>query len=215
MEEQFTRVENDAVTSRGRRSLLKGAAWSVPAVAVAAAAPMAAASTTTPTCPTCIQPGVLGATTAQAVVLGNRGALVLAGGLGLNASNCSLTLFQPAYTTLVTGATLTMSNGATYPATLGVVAGAGTFGQIAALPGALTFTGIPFPNGTYGANAGQNQLRPTKVSVSLNVVFVGLPSLISISCPVTLTWDLNLLATISVVTLGAGTVNYTGTVSPA
>lgn len=209
MEENFPRVEHAAVTSRGRRTLLKGAAWTVPAIAVAAATPAAAASGT-PTCPTCLKPGVLGAVTTQAVVLGNRGALLFAGALGLDSRDCDLTLFRPLYTSVVTSATLTMSDNSTHVGT-GLGSGTGTFGQLGALPGSFLFSNISFPNGVYLANS--NPVRPTKITVNLNVILVGLPGLITITCPVSLTWNLNVFG-VGTIIFGAGTINYTGTASP-
>lgn len=198
-----------------RRTMLKGTAWSVPVLAAAIATPLAAASTT-PTCPTCLQPGVLlgGVTTSQALVVGNQGALAFAGVFGLDSTGCDLGLFQPAYTSLVTSATLTMSDGSTYAGT-GLGSGTGTFGQIGVLPGTWLFSGITFPSGTY--ILGSNPVRPTQISATVNVILVGLPSLITITCPVTLTWNLDVFAT-GVVTPaflgGTGTLNYTGTATP-
>ncbi|MBF4461252.1 MULTISPECIES: hypothetical protein [unclassified Rathayibacter] len=215
MEENFPRVQNDAVSSRGRRSLLKGAAWSVPVVALASATPAAAASGGTPTCPSCLKPGVLvDVVTSQAVVVNGRGALAFAGVFGLDSRGCDLTLFRPLYTVLPTSATLTMSNGASYKA-IGLAAGTGTFGQLGALPGTLLFSDIAFPRGNYG---GASPFRPVALTVTANVILVGLPSLIEITCPVTLNWNLTLLATGAVVgvsdSLSAGTINYTGTAAP-
>ncbi|NQX11952.1 hypothetical protein HQQ80_09980 [Microbacteriaceae bacterium VKM Ac-2855] len=201
-------VQHEAVTSRGRRTLIKGAAWTVPAVVAASAAPAAAAST--PVCPTCLKPGVLGAVTTEAVVLGNKAALVFAGALGLDSTSCDLTLFRPLYTSVVTSATLTMSDSTTHVGT-GLGTGTGTFGQIGTLPGAFLFSDIDFPNGVYLANS--NPVRPTKITVTLNVILVGLPGLISITCPVTLSWDLNVFG-VGTVIFGAGTVVYAGTATP-
>ncbi|NQX29596.1 hypothetical protein HQQ81_19805 [Microbacteriaceae bacterium VKM Ac-2854] len=204
-------VTNDAVTSRGRRTLIKGAAWTLPVVAAATAAPAAVASDpTTPVCPTCIKPGVLGAITTQAVVLGNTGALLFAGALGLDSTSCNLSLFQPLYTSIVTAATLTMSDNTTHTG-VGLGSGTGTFGQLGALPGSFLFNNIHFPNGVYLANS--NPVRPTKITVNLTIALIGLPSLITIQCPVSLTWDLNVFG-VGTVIFGAGTINYTGVATP-
>ncbi|UFS58595.1 hypothetical protein [Subtercola endophyticus] len=145
------------------------------------------------------------------MVLGNKGALLFAGALGLDSRNCDLTVFKPAYTSIVTSATLTMSDGTTYTGT-GLGTGTGTFGQLGALPGSFLFNNIHFPNGAYLANS--NPVRPTKISVIVNVILIGLPGLISITCPVVLTWNLSVFG-VGTVIFGAGTINYTGTATPA
>ncbi|UFS60827.1 hypothetical protein [Subtercola endophyticus] len=188
-----------------RRVIIKGAAWSVPLIAAAVATPIAAASG--PTCPTCLDAGVLGAITTQAVILGNHGALLFSGALGLDSRTCDLTLFRPIYTSVVTNATLTMSDGTVYTGT-GLGSGSGTFGQLGALPGSFLFSNIHFPNGTYLANS--NPVHPTKISVNLVIGLIGLPGLVTINCPVTLSWDLNVFG-VGTVIFGAGTVNFTGT----
>lgn len=197
-----------------RRTVLKGAAWSAPIVALAVAAPLASASTT-PTCPPCLTAGVLGAITTQAVVVGNKGALAFVGALGLDSRGCDLNLFKPLYTIIPTSATLTMSDGSTHSGT-GLAAGTGTFGQLGALPGTILFSDLTFPSGTYVLNS--NPRRPTKIVIQANVVLVGLPSLIEITCPVTLTYNLNVWG-VGVVTPtflgGTGTINFTGTATAA
>lgn len=205
---------SEASTGLARRTVLKGAAWSAPIVAMAVATPLASASTG-PTCPPCLTAGVLGAVTTQAVVVGNTGALAFVGALGLDSRGCDLTLFQPLYTIIPTSATLTMSDGTTHSGT-GLTAGTGTFGQIGALPGTLLFSNLSFPSGTYVLNS--NPRRPTKIVVEANVILVGLPSLIEITCPVTLTYTLDVWG-VGVVTPsflgGTGTINFTGTATPA
>lgn len=196
-------------TSVERRTIIKGAAWSVPIVATALAAP-ALAGSSGPVCPTCVKPGVLGAITTQAVVLGGKGALLFAGALGLDSRDCDLSLFQPLYTSIVTSATLTMSDGSTHVGA-GLGSGTGTFGQLGALPGSFLFSNISFANGVYLANS--NPVRPTKITITATMVLIGLPSLITINCPVTLTWNLDVFG-IGTVIFGAGTINYTGTATP-
>jgi len=208
-------MSNETNKSIERRRVLRGAAWATPVLAAAIGTPAAAASGG-PVCPTCIQPGVLlgGVVTSQAIVAGNKGALAFAGVFGMDSSNCNLSLFQPAYTSIVTSATLTMSDGSTYAGT-GLGTATGTFGQIGALPGTWLFSGITFPNGTY--ILGNNPVRPIRITATVNVILVGLPSLLSITCPVTLTWDLNnMFATgvVSAILGGSGTLNYTGTATP-
>ncbi|MDF2989698.1 MAG: hypothetical protein K0S37_212 [Microbacterium sp.] len=200
-------------TGVDRRTILKGAAWSAPVVALAVASPIAAASG--PTCPPELKAGVLGGITTQAVVVGNKGALAFVGALGLDASGVDLSLFQPAYTTIVTSATLTMSDGTTHTGT-GLSAGAGTLGQIGALPGTLLFNNITFPSGTYVLNS--NPVRPVSLTVTAEVILIGLPTLLEIRCPVTLSWTFSVWG-VGVVTSsflgGAGTINYTGTATAA
>lgn len=197
----------------GRRTVLKGAAWSTPVIAMAIASPLASASG--PTCPPCLTAGVLGGITTQAVVVGNKGALAFAGALGLDSRGCDLTLFKPLYTIIPTSATLTMSDGSTHSGT-GLAAGTGTFGQLGALPGTILFSNISFPSGTYVLNS--NPVRPKSITIQANVVLVGLPSLIEITCPVTLTWNFNVWG-VGVVTPaflgGTGTINFTGTATAA
>jgi hypothetical protein len=194
-------------TNKGvdRRTVLKGAAWSAPVIALAVATPTAAASG--PTCPTCIKGGVLGAITTQAVVLGNTGSLLFTGALGLDSRDCDLTLFQPVYTSVVTTATLTMSDGTTHAGT-GLGSGTGTFGQLGALPGSFLFNNISFPNGVYLANS--NPVRPTSITITVQIALIGLPGGIAINCPVTLTWSFDVFG-VGTVIFGAGTINYTGT----
>lgn len=207
---QSTEPSSPVQAATTRRSLITAGAWAVPVVAAAVATPLAAASQQ-PACPTCIKAGVLGPVTSQAIVLGNKGSLLFAGAFGLDSRTCNLNLFQPLYTSLVTSATLTMSNGATYTGS-GLGTGTGTFGQLGALPGSFLFTNVSFPNGTYLANS--NPVRPTKITITVNVVLIGLPSLISITCPQTLTWNLNTFG-IGTVIFGAGTINYSGSATPA
>ncbi|MFJ3959157.1 hypothetical protein [Arthrobacter sp. NPDC090010] len=208
-------MTNETKTSVERRRVLRGAAWAAPVVAAAAAAPAAVASGA-PSCPTCLKAGTLlgGVTTSQSAVVGNKGALAFAGVFGLDSTKCDLTLFQPVYTSVVTSATLTMSDGSTHSGT-GLGTATGTFGQIGALPGTWLFSGINFPSGTYLLNS--NPVRPVRITATVSIILIGLPSLIKITCPVTLTWNLNVFAT-GVVTPtflgGAGTLNYTGTATP-
>lgn len=188
-----------------RRSLISAGAWTVPVIAFAHAAPAAQASG--PKCPTCLKAGVLpGILTSQAVVLGGKGALLFAGSFALDAKGCSLTAFQPAYSVVTTSATLTMSDGSTHTGS-GLGTGAGTFGQIGAIPGSFLFSNVSFPNGTYVATT--NPVRPVKLTVTVNVIVVGLPGLISLTCPQALSWNLNVFGT-GIVVFGAGTINYSG-----
>lgn len=201
-------TDASAARSITRRHVARGAAWTLPVVALAAAAPSASAST--PACPTCLKAGVLGGITTQAVVAGNKGALLFAGALGLDSTGCDLTLFKPLYTSIVLSATLTMSDGSTHVGG-GLGSGTGTFGQLGALPGSFLFSNITFPSGTYILSS--NPVHPTKISAEVQIILIGLPSLIEVKCPVTLNWDLDVFG-VGVVTPsflgGTGTINFSG-----
>lgn len=193
-----------------RRSLMSAGAWTVPVIAFAHAAPAAQASG--PKCPTCLKAGVLpGLLTSQAVVLGGKGALLFAGSFALDATGCSLTAFQPGYSVVTTSASLTMSDGAIHTGS-GLGTGGGTFGQVGAIPGSFLFSNISFPNGTFTPTA--NPVRPVKLTVTVNVIMVGLPGLVSVTCPQTLSWNLNVFGT-GIVVFGAGTINYSGSATVA
>lgn len=202
-------AKNDGID---RRTVAKGAAWSLPVLAAAVAAPHAAASVVPPECPECFTAGGLDTPfTAQAVVLGNEGAMTLATTLNVSTESCAdLSLFQPAYTAVMTGATLTMSDGNVYNTTLGLGTGVGTFGTISAFAFAGEFLGVDMPN---GGSLGNYNPRPTQLCVEFEMIVVGLPSLIEIRCPVTICWDITCLGT-GAVLLGAGTINYTGLMNP-
>lgn len=196
-----------------RRKVSKGVAWSVPVIAAAIAAPSAAASVTPPVCPACFEPGVIpGGFTSQSVVLGGRGTLAITTALNVDSSGCDVSLFQPVYTAIMTKATLTMSNGATYASTAGLGSGVGTFGSISAFNMNALFTNIAFPNG--GSLIANYPVVPKKICVDFTMVLIGLPSLIEIQCPATLCWDITSTAT-GVVAFGAGTLNFSGLLSPA
>ncbi|MFB7842418.1 hypothetical protein [Microbacterium sp. NPDC056052] len=200
-----------------RRTIVKSAAWSIPVVATAAAMPLAAASV--PACPTCIKAGfplvggiASGAWTSQAVVLGNKGAIAFPAIFGLDATQCGISwtnFFQPAFTYVVTQATLTMSDGKTYNSAVGLGAGAGNISTVGAMPGAFVFTNVSLPNGGSVAGIPPYPVVPTALTVQVTTTLqygIGL----SLQCPMTLVWDLHGLAT-GLVFLGAGTINFTGT----
>lgn len=198
-----------------RRSLAKGAAWTVPAITAAIAAPASAA--TTPACPTCLRPTV-GAFTLNTTVLGGNTTIattIPVFPINIDSSACNLSLFQPAYTVVpLTTATLTWSNGATQTYS-GVTAGAGTFGAISAFNvGPLIQTSsTPIPNGTGFLGAYQGtQKRPTRICFNMSFVFIGLPSIISITCRYQICFNLSTTPA-GVVTLGAGNVTFAGTAS--
>lgn len=197
-----------------RRSVTSGLAWSVPAVSIAAASPAMAASPAEPTCPTCLTPGNLGVYALTSAVASNRG--VVAGDITANidARQCDLTLFQPAYTVIGLSAELAMSDGRTYTSPLSVSAGAGTFGRISTFTSPVTFANVRIPNGTYSSL--RAPVRPTQLTLNMTAIFIGLHPLIEISCPLSFTYDLNpSVATAGVVALGAGNVTWAGSVDAA
>ncbi|MDR6868380.1 hypothetical protein J2Y69_002996 [Microbacterium resistens] len=204
-------------TGVSRRSIMKTAAWAVPVVAAATAAPMASAST--PLCPTCIKAGlpiiggaIAGAWTSQAIVAGNRGAIAMPNVFGLDGTSCGIdfqNIFQPAFTFVVTQATLTMSDGNSYNSSVGLGVGAGNISTVGAFPAAFLFTNVLLPNGGSIGGIPPYPVVPQTLTVTVTTTLqygVGL----SLECPMTLSWNLHALATGAVV-FGAGTVNFSGT----
>ena len=202
-----------------RRKVAKGAAWSLPAIAAAVAAPAAAASVLPPACPGCFEPGAIPLPfTSQVLVSNKSGTLAIVSALNVDSSGCDVSLFQPAYSAIMTSAILTMSNGSTYNSTAGLGTGVGTFGSISAFNMNAIFSGINFPVG--GSLVSGYPVVPTKLCVNFTMVLVGLPSLIQLQCPVKLCWDIRTTATgivapVPFVNTGAGTLNFTGLMSPA
>ncbi len=203
-----------------RRKVAKGVAWSLPVVAAAVAAPAASASSVTPpACPGCFEPGVIPLPfTSQVIVSNKSGTLAIVSALNVDSSGCDVSLFQPVYTAIMTSATLTMSDGTTYNSTAGLGTGVGTFGSISAFNMNAIFTGLNFPVG--GSIVSGYPVVPAKLCVKFTMVLVGLPSLIQVQCPVTLCWDIRTTATgivapVPFLNSGAGTLNFTGLMSPA
>lgn len=193
------------------RRTIGRAVIAVPVISVATAAPAYAASPA-PSCPTCLTTGG-GAFTEQIVVAGGRSTVATAGTLAFNLSSttCDLSLFQPAYTVVGLSASVTYNTGATQTFGVAATTGAGTFGQVSAFTTAFSAptSSIAMPN---DAVPPYGPVSPTSISVSFTAIFVGLPSLIQISCPYTVTFRLT-TANTGTVALGVGTVNYTGTAS--
>ena len=198
-----------------RRSVARGAAWAVPAVAIAGSAPASAASPQPPTCPTCLVAGNVGAFTAQATVVNNRGALAGHLTANLDARGCDLSLFKPACTILGLGATLTMSDNSVHTSNLAGSAGAGTLGRISALNATFAFGGVSFPDGTYSVAGAP--VVPKKLCVSFRAIFIGLPRLIEISCEYSLCYKVERVVPTGIVgrLTHDGTINYTGTLDRA
>ncbi|WP_353114309.1 hypothetical protein [Microbacterium sp.] len=200
-----------------RRTVLKGAAWATPVVAAAAALPMASAST--PACPTCIKAGlplvgglIAGAWTSQAIVAGNRGTIAMPAVFGIDATACGISwqnIFQPAFTFIITQATLTMSDNRTYNSSVGLGAGAGNISTIGPFAGGFVFNNVVLPNGIDAGGLIGYGTKPTKLTVTVKTTLqygIGL----SIECPMVLNWDLHGFAT-GAVAFGLGTVNFSGT----
>lgn len=195
-----------------RRTVLKGAAWSVPVLATAVAAPMVAATTTNPpACPACLRPG-FGAFELAGLAASSRATLALASAVVLDATQCGSLIgnifdFQPAFTYVVTQATLTMSDGGTYNSTLGLGPGAGVLGAVGAFPGIFSWSNVRVDPSNL--RTGLPRERPMKLSVSIETTFKwGLGA--QIICPNTLEWDLSAALNVGLLAVGAGAVTYTG-----
>lgn len=203
------------MTNLSRRSIAQGAAWSIPAVTVAAAAPASASSPPPPTCPTCLSAGDIGAFTAQAIVVNNKG--LLAGNLTANidARACDLKLFKPAYALIGSGSTLTMSDGSTYNSNLSGTAGAGTLGRLSALNASFSFSGVSFPDGTYLLSG--SPVHPTQICVKFRAIFIRILGADEFSCEYNLCYKVDLGAASGLVgrITHDGTINYTGTLNHA
>lgn len=186
------------------------AVLAVPVISVATAAPAYAASPA-PSCPTCLTT-TGGAFTEQVVVAGGSSTVATAGSLvfNLNSSTCDVRLFQPAYTVVGLSATVGYTSGASQNFSVAATTGAGTFGQISAFTTAFSAptSNISMPNDTLPP---YTPVRPNSITIHFNAIFVGLPSLITITCPYTVTFPLSIASGTGTVALGAGTVNYTGT----
>ncbi|WP_265444359.1 hypothetical protein [Flexivirga meconopsidis] len=198
-----------------RRTVAKGAAWSVPVVALGAGAAQAAASGE-PTCPNCFKAGSIPTPVVSAATNTNGTAALFpwVATLNIDSTGCPLNLFRPAYTAIATNSTLTMTDGRSYTSNVGLGSGAGTFGQISAFAFAGNFSGVTlsrFPVvGTYPSNG----IRPAKFCVDFNFILVGLPSLIQITCPQTLCWNVSSIP-VGAGVGGVGVVTFTSTLSPA
>lgn len=192
-----------------RRTFTRGAATALPVITLATAAPAYAASLP-PTCPTCLT-ATGGLFTEQITALGGSSTSATAGtfAFNLSSSSCDVSLFQPAYTVLGTQTTVTYNNGQTQNFA-SAITGVGTFGAASGFTSTFTApsNSISMPN---DAISPYTPRYPTSVTVKFTAVFVGLPSLISISCPYTVTFPLSITSGTGTVALGGGTVNYSGT----
>lgn len=202
---------NNTPRQLDRRTVVKGAAWAVPAVAAAVAVPFASASQSTPDCPGCLEEGV-GAFTLAGVAASSRATLAFAAPVILDATNCGSLIgnifdFKPAFTYFVTSAVLTMSDGATYSSLVGLAPGAGVLGAVGAMPAVFSFTDVRVDPDN--RRIGVPRTRPTTLTVQINVTLKwGLG--VDLLCPVTLVYDLSSSVSVSALALGAGAVSFTG-----
>ncbi|KNX36191.1 hypothetical protein VV01_01960 [Luteipulveratus halotolerans] len=133
----------------------------------------------------------------------------------VNASSCDLSLFKPAYTAIMTSATLTMSDGSTYKSNLGLGTGVGTLGSISAFAFAGNFSNVTLSKFTgFPQTYPSGGIRPTKFCIDFNFIFIGLPSLIEITCPQTLCWNISSTA-VGKGVAGIGAVTFTSLLTPA
>ncbi|MFB7843209.1 hypothetical protein [Microbacterium sp. NPDC056052] len=200
----MSKIENNKQVAR--RTVLKGAAWSVPVVAAAAAMPVSAASVTNPGCG-CLQTGALGAFTAQAVTLLNLGTVTGTLAFNLDSSACDTGFFKPAYTILGLGGSISFSDGTTNQFTIGGTTGAGTIGQISAFDSTFSVLGqINMPNDLIPPYTPK---VPTKVCFNFTAIFIPLLPIPQIECSYQLCFDITSPSSLGTIVLGTGTVNWT------
>lgn len=182
-----------AAPTRGpsRRAVAQGAAWTVPTITLAAAAPAYAASE----CPSCFHPGSFLVTPGTALATAasptsNTYSLVFDTTLNVDATGCPLSLFQPLYTYLGTSATLTMSNGTSYTSTLGLGTGAGSLGQISEYAFAGTFSNVTLSPFTATGGYPSGGIYPQTLCITFDFILVRVVGLARVTCPARLCWDL-------------------------
>lgn len=162
-----------------RRSVATGAAWALPAIAFASAAPASTSSPNTGVCPSsCIQPAGTDTTNNTYTMTGsmvgtttNTADLVSTVKFGVVATNCKAGLLT-GYQITVTSATLTMSNGINY---VGTVAPNQTGGSLLApVPHTfgVTFPAVPLPVGNYTATSAP--AYPVSITFTYSTVFASL-----------------------------------------
>lgn len=168
-----------------RRTVAKGAAWTLPVVSLAAAAPTASASPIP--CTNCVVPNAGVSTALSGLVANNHSVLTIPANFGAYVT-CSGILSVGLV--VVRGAKLTMSDGNEYTALAlgaGVAAGIGGSSGIN-FTGDFTFSNVEFPNGNYiHANAKNAPVYPKKFVIRADVVLnlgVGTGT-----CPLTFTYE--------------------------
>lgn len=214
-----------------RRSVIKGAAWSVPVVAAAVASPVALAATSggevPDTCAGCFKPGnivagSLGGGVIASVVAGNKGALAMVNTVGINSNggDCKFNILTGvAYAAVITQSKLTWRNNKTNTVTTrsSFITGGASTGVVGTSLGvsalASTFTNLDFPAGLY---AGSNPpAEPTRICFEVNFTIqagaIPIPNATDISCTEDLCWDMSMqaLGVVGAIT-GTGTVEYIG-----
>lgn len=207
-------IKKDGARQIDRRTIVKGAAWSVPAIAAATAMPLAAAATevTPPPCPSCLKPGI-GAFELGGAAVGSKALLAFVAPVILDATDCGSILgnifdFKPAFTYIVTKATLTMSDGANYDSTIGLAPGAGVLGAVGTMPAAFAFSNVEVDSNAFRTGLPRN--RPTSLTITINTTLKwGLGA--EIICPNTLVYDLRSAINVSLLAAGVGVITYTGT----
>jgi hypothetical protein len=198
--------EIEKSTTVQRRTVLKGAAWSLPVVAAAVATPAHAASSTNPGCG-CLHAGSVAAFSAQAVTLLNLGTVTGDITFNLDSSACNTGFFKPAYTVVGVGGTISFSDGTTKNFTLSAVSGAGTIGQISAFTSPFTVIGqINMPN---DAIPPYTPKVPTNICFTFTAIFIPLLPIPQVECTYQLCYDITNPSSIGTIILGSGTVNWT------
>jgi len=146
-------------TAMGRRTVMRGAAWSVPVIAFAAASPARAASGDE--CP-CFTPTTFGpvVTISGTNITGGQGRLTYNAGLGVDATTCAHV--SQTYRGTVLDMTLTMSDTRTYAGALvsGTTTNNAFFDPNGAVPANFEFNGVKFPDGDYLVLGGQTSTPP-------------------------------------------------------
>lgn len=196
------------ITTAGpsRRSIAKGAAWAVPAVSVAAAAPSLAASPVDPGCG-CLQPGSFNTFTAQAATVLNLGTVTGTTVFNLDSSNCDTGFFKPAYTILGLGGRITWATGQPDTQfTVGATTGAGTIGQISAFTS--TFTSVGQINMPTDARSPYTPRVPASICFSFTAVFIPLLSLPRVECTYDMCIPMTDPSSTGTIVAGTGTVNW-------
>lgn len=158
-------TQDITTTGPSRRSIAKGAAWAVPAVSVAAAAPSLAASPPEEECDDCVVP-VLTVAATSFIRLTNPGRVTVAGGLTFSLNGC--TGLVSAGLARITQARLTVSrrNGdsSTHVSNLDLGIGIGA-GGLVVIPNVLTFNQVNIPSGFYlgGGSIGNRPSWPSQL----------------------------------------------------
>lgn len=156
-----------------RRTVLKGAAWSVPVVAAAVALPTSVASVTDCDCFKPVPYGPAGVTVSMGNDLnGGKGTATIMHGMGVNSTACQHQDLSYYMDTL--GATLTMSRGlnSTAPKTyVGqiITGGGASYGFISdsLISGNMQFTDVELVDGDYDHFHGTPPMVPTAMTVTL------------------------------------------------